>query len=56
MIENCLENGLRGSGEHSFSVLGTPLCQRAEGHFAPAKFELGTYDVNIVIKRRKSVE
>ncbi|BDF46585.1 hypothetical protein CE91St56_37080 [Lachnospiraceae bacterium] len=24
----------------SFSVPGTPLCQRAEGHFVPAKFEL----------------
>ena len=32
-------HGLRGAGEHSFSVPGTPLCQRAEGHFAPAKFE-----------------
>ena len=33
-------HGLKGSGEHSFSVPGTPLCQRAEGHFVPAKFEL----------------
>ncbi|BDF48275.1 hypothetical protein CE91St56_53980 [Lachnospiraceae bacterium] len=33
-------HGLKGAGEHSFSVPGTPLCQQAEGHFAPAKFEL----------------
>lgn len=25
---------------HAFSVPGTPLCGRAEGHWAPAKFAL----------------